>query len=232
MSIVTYEARQNVAVLRMDDGKANAFGYAMLDELDAALDRAEKEAAAVVIAGRAGRFSAGFDLGEMMGGIDKVRALVGRGTQTILRLYGLGMPLVMACTGHALAAGAFTMLTGDVRVLARGAFKIGLNEATIGMPLPVLAVELCRDRLNPAHLTRSTLFGQIVDPELAVIAGWGDELAAEGEVVDVATVRAAMLATLPRPAYAQTKLALREKTIAHVRDTLAMDLARLTAPSK
>ena len=232
MPIVHYEARENVALLRMDDGKANAFGYAMLDELDAALDRAEREAAAVVLAGRAGRFSAGFDLAEMMGGIDKVRALVGRGTTTFLRLYGLGMPLVVACTGHALAAGAFTLLTGDLRVAAKGAFKIGLNEATIGMPLPILAVELCRDRLSPAHLMKSTLFGQIVDPEQAVVAGWVDELADEAGVVDAAVVRAALLAKLPRPAYAQTKLALREKMIGYAKDTLAMDLARLTAPSK
>jgi enoyl-CoA hydratase len=232
MPIVHYEARENVALLRLDDGKANAFGYALLDELDAALDRAEREAAAVVIAGRAGRFSAGFDLGEMMAGIDKVRALVGRGAKTMLRLYGLGMPLVAACTGHALAAGAFTLLTCDVRVAAKGAFKIGLNEATIGMPLPIVAVELCRDRLKPEHLLRSTLFGQTVDPEGAVAAGWVDELADEAAVVDTAVARAALLAKLPRPAYAQTKLALRERTIAYVNDTLAMDLARLTAPSK
>ena len=232
MPVITYEARENVALVRMDDGKANAFGYAMLDELDAALDRAEREAAAVVLAGRPGRFSAGFDLGEMMAGIDKVRALVGRGTSTFLRLYGLPMPLVAACTGHALAAGAFTLLTADVRVAARGAFKIGLNEATIGMPLPVLAVELCRDRLAPAHLLSSTLFGQIVDPERAVVAGWVDELADEAAVVDTAVARAALLTKLPRPAYAQTKLALRERMIAHVRQTLELDLARLTAPTK
>lgn len=232
MSIITYEARDAVALLRMDDGKANAMGYALLDELDAALDRAEREASAVVVVGRAGRFCAGFDLGEMMGGIERVRALVTRGAGLLTRLYGLPMPVVAACTGHALAGGALMLLTADVRVAARGRYKIGLNEVQIGMPLPVLGIELCRDRLSPMHLMASTLFATVVDPEGAVVAGWVDELADDASVVDVAAERAKQLSALPRVAYGKTKLALRERTIEYVRKTLAEDMARLTPPAK
>jgi enoyl-CoA hydratase len=232
MSHVNYELRDNVAVVRMDDGKANAVGYALADGLDAALDRAEREASAVVLTGRPGRFSAGFDLAEMTGGAEKVRALVTRGAEVLLRLYALPVPLVMACTGHALAAGALLLLTGDVRVAARGPFKIGLNEVAIGMPLPVLGMELARDRLNPAHLTASTLFAQVVDPEHALAAGWVDELADEAALVETAIGHAKRLTALPREPYARTKLALRERTIRYVRETLAEDMARLTGPAK
>jgi enoyl-CoA hydratase len=230
MSPVTYEARDSVAVLRMDDGKANALGYDLMDALDAALDRAEKEASAVVLIGRAGRFSAGFDLKQMMAGVEQARALVTRGAGSLLRLYTLPMPLVMAVSGHALAAGALLVLTGDVRIAARGAFRIGLNEVQIGMPVPVLAMELARDRLTPSHLMSATLFATVVDPEQAVVAGWVDELADEAAVLDRAIERARQLAALPRDAYAKTKMVLRERSVRYMRETLEMDMARLVPP--
>lgn len=230
MSNVTYDLRDKIAVITMDDGKANALSYALMDALDGALDRADKEASAVVLTGRRGRFSAGFDLAEMMGGVDKARALVSRGADMLLRLYALPMPLVVAVSGHALAGGALTVLTGDIRVAARGAFRIGLNEVQIGMPVPVLAMELARDRLHPSHLTAATLFANVVDPEGALAAGWVDDLAAEEGLLDAALAHAKKLAALPRDPYAKTKTALREKTIRYARETLAEDMKRLTPP--
>lgn len=230
MSHVTYEIRDNVAIVRLDDGKANALSYALMDELEGALDRAEKEAAAVLLVGRPGRFSAGFDLAEMMASVDRARALVSRGAQILMRLYALPMPLVIACTGHALAGGALMLLTGDVRVAVRGPFRIGLNEVQIGMPVPVLAMELARDRLNPMHLMASTLFATVVDPEKALVAGWIDDLAEPDALVEAAFGHAKKLTALPRDAYAKTKMALRERTIRYVKETLVEDMARLTPP--
>src|ERR1700722_11988958 len=112
MSHVNFELREKVAVVTMDDGKANALGYALMDGVDEALARAEQEAAAVVLVGRPGRFSAGFDLAEMMGGAAKVHAMITRGADFLLGLYALPMPIVVACTGHALAGGALLVLTG------------------------------------------------------------------------------------------------------------------------
>lgn len=228
---VNYELSGNVAILRMDDGKANALSDAMMDALDAALDRAEKEAAAVVLTGRSGKFCAGFDLRQMMAGVDQARALVSRGAKLLLRLYGLPLPLVVACTGHALAGGALVLLTGDHRVAVRGPFRLGLNEVQIGMPVPILAMELARDRLEPRHLLRSTLFATIVEPEAGLAAGWVDQLVDdEAALAAAALAEAQRIAQLPRDAYAKTKLALREKTIRYVRDTLEADMLRLTPP--
>jgi enoyl-CoA hydratase len=230
MALVTFELRDKIALIQMDDGKANALSYALMDALDAALDRAEKEAVAVVLTGRRGRFSAGFDLAEMMAGMDQARAIVSRGANLLLRLYALPLPLVTVSTGHALAGGALLLLTGDVRLAVRGAFRIGLNEVQIGMPVPILAMELARDRLHPAHLTAATLFATVLDPEAALVAGWVDELAAEEGLLDAALAHARKLGALPRGAYAQTKVALREKTIRYARETLVEDMKRLTPP--
>jgi enoyl-CoA hydratase len=230
MPLLTFDLRESTAVVTMDDGKANAVSFAMMDEVDAALERARREAAAVVLAGRPGRFSAGFDLSEMMAGPERARAMIARGAEFLLGLYLCPMPLIIACSGHALAGGALVVLTGDVRVAARGAFRIGLNEVQIGLPVPILAMELARDRLQPAHLTAATLFAEIVDPEQALRAGWVDSLTAPEGLVDAAVREAARLAALPREPYAKTKVSLRGRTVSYVRATLAEDLERLLPP--
>ncbi len=230
MTIVAYELQESIAVLRMDDGKANALSHPMMAALDEALDRAEKEASAVVLTGRAGRFCAGFDLKHMMAGPDAAREMVSRGADLLLRLYTLPLPLVVACTGHALAGGALVVLTGDVRVGARGAFRVGLNEVQIGMPVPVLAMELARDRIEPRHLASATLFAKVTEPDEALGMGWFDEVVDEPALFETSLAHAKRLAALPRHPYAKTKEALRERTVKYIRDTLVDDMKRLTPP--
>src|SRR5437867_3501766 len=114
--MIEFQLADKVAVARMDDGKANALSYEMIDALLGALDRAEAEASALVLTGRPERFCAGFDLRIMMSGMEHATKLLTRGLDVLLRLYSTPLPLVIACTGHALAGGALVVLTGDVRI--------------------------------------------------------------------------------------------------------------------
>lgn len=228
--LLTYALDGTTAVLTMDDGKANALSDAMIDALTAALARAEGEATAVVLTGRPERFCAGFDLKVMMSGPDNAKALLTRGSELLMRLYSFPLPLVVASTGHALAGGALVLLTGDVRVGAAGAYRVGLNEVAIGLPVPVLAMELARDRIVGTELARATLMATIYDPEGAARVGYLDAVAPAAELLDRAKAEAAKLGQLPRIPYSATKTRLRGKTIAHIRDTLAHDLATLLAP--
>ena len=227
---VSYEQDGTVAILTMDDGKANAISHGLMDALEEALSRAERDASAIVLTGRVGRFSAGFDLREMMSGLDRARALVSRGGNLLMRLYELPLPLVIACSGHALAAGALIVLTGDLRIGVDGPFKLGLNEVSIGMPVPILAMELARDRLETRHLIPATLFATTVDPATAVTWGYLDQLATAEELRATAVREATRLGARSRDAYAKTKLALRERTIRYVKETLAFDMERMTPP--
>jgi enoyl-CoA hydratase len=226
--LVSYTLEGTTAVLQMDDGKANALSPAMVDALVEALRRAEKEASAVVLAGRAERFSAGFDLRVMMSGRDAALALLNKGMELLLGFYGTPLPVVIACSGHALAGGALLVLTGDLRLGIAGPFKIGLNEVAIGLPVPTLAMEFARDRLSKRALTRATLLAEIYDPEGAVGAGYLDALVPGGELVDRAKQEAARLGALSRGAYAATKQLLRKPTIERIRAGLDAELARLT----
>ena len=227
MPVAHYALDGTTAVVQMDDGKANALSDAMIAELGAALARAEKEASAVVLSGRPDRFCAGFDLKVMMSSPEAARALLRSGADLLMRLYGSPLPVVIACTGHALAGGALVLLTADVRIGAAGAFRIGLNEVTIGMPVPVLAMELARDRLATTELGRATLCAHIYAPEEAVRAGYLDEVAPPADVLTRAKEEAAKLGALGRMAYGATKKRLRGKTIEHVLSSLDADMAAI-----
>ena len=153
---VTYNVDGDVALIHFDDGKANALSMSAIDAIDAALTRAERETKAVVLAGRPGRFCAGFDLSVMNAGIEACRTLVRRGGELALRLYMFPQPVVIACTGHALAAGGVLLTAADHRVGATGEFKIGFNEVAIGLPLPIFLAELAEQRLSRRYLTAAT----------------------------------------------------------------------------
>lgn len=223
--IVNFELRDEVALVRMDDGKANAMAAPLLDGINRALDRALAEAKAVVLMGRQGRFSAGFDLKIMMSSPEAARSLVMHGGEVLMRLYEHPQPLVVACTGHAIAGGVLMAATGDIRLGIPGDFKLGLNEVGNGMPVPILAHEIARDRLDPRFFVEAVLFARLWDPEQAVRVGWLDRLVPEGELEARCIEEAKALAKLPKSAFAATKRSIRRQTITYIRDTLAMNLA-------
>jgi enoyl-CoA hydratase len=218
--LVNYELRGQVALLRFDDGKANVISQSSAAALNLALDRAEKEAAALVIAGRAGRFSAGFDLSVMKQGGAAVAAMLADGGSLGSRLYEFPIPTVAAVTGHALAMGAVLLMTIDERIAAQGAFKIGLNEAAIGMSLPNFALILARDRLSPTHLVRATANAEIYTPDAAVDAGFVDRVVDAESVIDAAVARAEELSALDTGSHYAIKSALRAETQAALRESI------------
>ena len=225
--LVSYSLDNKIATLTMDDGKANALSKDMLDNLSAALARAEQEATAIILAGRAERFCAGFDLRVMMSGPANAVELLRAGSKLLLALYRTPLPLVIACTGHALAGGALVVLTGDYRIGAAGPFKLGLNEVAIGLPVPVLAMELARDRLSKRALHHATLCAQIYDPASAVDAGYLDAVVPADQLHARAVAEATRLGALGRMPYRATKERLRGATIAHIESSLEKDLAAL-----
>jgi enoyl-CoA hydratase len=227
MAVVYYQLESKTALIQMDDGKANALSEAMIAEVGEALARAEREASAVVLSGRPDRFCAGFDLKVMMSSPEAAKAMLRNGAELLMKLYGSQLPIVAACTGHALAGGALVLLTADVRIGAAGAFRIGLNEVSIGMPVPVLAMELARDRLANTELGRATLRAQIYGPDEAARVGYLDEVIPGGELGARAKEEAVKLGALSPMAFRATKKRLRRKTIDHILATLDEDMATI-----
>ena len=230
---VTYEIRDRVAVITMDDGRANAINLEVIDELELALDRAaeDTEVGAVLIAGRPGRFSAGFDLAAMTSSSASMRQLVSAGGRLLARLLLEPTPVVAACTGHALAAGGLLLLAADHRVGAAGDWKIGLNEVAIGMPMPKWGVELARYRLRPSEFDWRLVLGQVASPDEALRAGFLDRVVPAEAVLDEAMAVAVGLSALARPAVEGTKRRARGPVAARMLEGMDTDLAEISTPS-
>lgn len=218
----TVSIENDIALVTLDDGKANAISLDLLAAANTALDEAEAKAKVIVLAGRPERFSAGFDL-KFLATADPVNRakLVNGGGRLALRLFTSEKPIVIACTGHAIAMGAFLLLGGDTRIGARGAYKIGANETVNNMTLPPFGVELPRARLNPMYLTEALAQARLYTPDEAVPVGWLDRVVEPGEVIGAALAEAARLLPLANDAYGRNKRLARQPTIDLLTPTLA-----------
>lgn len=221
---VSYTLEGGIATIAMDDGKVNAMSLQMQAELNAALDRARNDRATVLLTGRKGVFSAGFDLPVLAAGGADALKMLGGGFALAERLLTFPTPVVIACTGHALAMGVFLVASADYRIGAEGAYKIGANEVAIGMILPRAAIEICRARLAPAHFQRAVITAEIYTPAEAVTAGFLDRVVAEAELPAEAQAAAARLTKLSMKAHAASKLLARERQLKDLRAAMEADL--------
>jgi enoyl-CoA hydratase len=226
---LTIERRGPVLVLHLDDGKANALTFELIAAIRSAVVEAETDegVGAVVIHGRDGRFSGGFDLGVMFGDdLAAIINLVADGGELVHTLYGASVPVVAACTGHALAAGALVLLGCDVRIGADVDAKIGLNEVAIKMVLPDWAFTIATERLSRRHLQRAVANARITGPHDAAAAGYLDEVVPAEDVLERAVAVAEELATTLDPsAYHRTVKILRGEVLQTMADQIASDRA-------
>ena len=221
--VVTYQFNDSIATITMDDGKVNALSLQMFSELNAAFDRAKADGAVVVFTGREGKFSAGFDLGELGAGGPDAAALLRSGFELAERILSFATPVVIACNGHAIAMGVFLLLSGDYRIGVDGPYKINANEVALGMTMPRTAVEICRQRLAPAHFNRAIILAEPYSPADAVGAGFLDRVVEASELQNVARNTAAQLATLNMDAHAASKLRARDHALKAIHAAIEAD---------
>lgn len=212
---VSYRRDDSVAVITMDDGKVNALGPAMLGEINTALDQAEGEnAGAVVIAGNDRVFSGGFDLkvfrsGDVQASIDMLKA----GFELSHRLLSFPVPVVAACTGHAIAMGSFLACSADHRI-AGPTYSFQANEVAIGMVLPYPALEIMKLRLTRSAYQQAAGLAKTFLGETALAGGWIDEIAMSDRVLARGIEAAHDFATnLHAKAHYACKMRARQETL-------------------
>ena len=224
-TLVRYELADGIATLSMDDGKANVMSLRMLQALNAAFDRAQADKAVVLLVGRERIFSGGFDLGAFKRDREELYGMLAAGARLAERLAAFPRPIVAACTGHAIAMGAFLLLSADLRIGPDRDARVHINEVQIGMTLPWFAIEVCRMRLAPPALNRAMLTAEPYFPQQALAAGFFDELAAPETLLSVARERAAALVKLDAGSFTATKQRVRQHTLEALRDAVQKDLA-------
>jgi enoyl-CoA hydratase len=223
--LATYELRERIATITIDDGKVNAFSIPMLKAVHAALDQAERDGAIVILTGRENYFSAGFDLKVFAGGeVDQVIEMLTLGATLVERILGFTTPVITACSGHTVAAGAFLPLAADMRIGIEGPYRIGLNEVKIGLTVPWFVIELARQRLAPAHFNRAVVSATMHNPSEAVSAGFFDRVVPADELRAASLDVAAELAELNPQAHAATKLRVRGDTLKAIRLAIETEL--------
>jgi enoyl-CoA hydratase len=222
--LVSYRREGSIATITMDDGKRNALSPQMFAALYAALDRAEQDQAAVVLTGREQVLSAGFDLKVLRGGGPATLRMLRAGYSLTARLLAFPRPTVVACNGHALAMGAFLLLSCDYRLGVPGDYKYAANEVAIGLPMPRVGAEVLRLRLTPAAFQRATILAETFAPEGAREAGFIDRLVPAGELLAQAHATAAELLKLDMPAHVLTKRRVRAEVLDNIQRGLRADL--------
>lgn len=218
MSLTGYELDDGIATIRLDDGKVNALSEEMLGEIASRLDQAEADGAVVVLTGREGIFSAGFDLKTEAEGWPPMLVA---GARVMERLLSFPRPVVVACNGSAIAAGSFLLLSSDYRVGADVDLKVGLNEVAIGLTLPWFAIAIAKHRLARPWFDRCTVTGAMIGAEDGLRAGFLDEIVPADELDERALAVARELAGINHDAHAATKLRIRQEALEGVRDGIA-----------
>lgn len=221
--LVQVTTDENYAIIKIANGKVNAISHEVIDEINNSLDIAEKEERVVIITGQNGILSGGYDLKVMTKSADAAKELVTRGSQLSHRLLSFPTPVIMACNGHAVAKGAFLLLSADYRIGTEGAFKIGLNEVMIGMTMHNAGIEIAKGKLAPVYFERSVSNSEMYSPEEAIAAGFLDKIVPEEHLLGTATKVAQLFGKLNKNAHKNTKLKVRKELLERLAKAIKED---------
>jgi enoyl-CoA hydratase len=221
---VTYQSEENYAIITINNGKANAISHEVIVGLNASLDKASEENKVVILTGKTGFFSAGFDLKVMAKSPESAKELVTKGSKLSLRMLSFPQPIIVACSGHAIAKGAFLLLSADYRIGVEGAFKIGLNEVMIGMTMHNAGIAIAKARLSEVYLNRSVNNAEMYSSKQAIEAGFLDLIVPENHLMSTAVKVAEMSAKLNKKAHAETKLKVRKQHLEALEIAIELDL--------
>ncbi|APV41580.1 enoyl-CoA hydratase [Pseudomonas frederiksbergensis] len=221
--LISYHLEDGIATLTLSNGKVNAISPDVIAAFNAALDQAVTDRAVVIITGTPGMLSGGYDLKVMTSGPKEAVALVTAGSTLARRLLSHPFPVIVACPGHAVAKGAFLLLSVDYRIGVDGPFTIGLNEVQIGMTMHHAGIELARDRLRKSAFHRAVINAEMFNPQSAVDAGFFDLVVSAEELQGAALAAARQLKKINMIAHKNTKLKVRKALLERLDNAIILD---------
>jgi enoyl-CoA hydratase len=221
---VTYQSEETYVIITINNGKVNAISHEVVAGLNEGLDKALEEKKVVILTGKTGFFSAGFDLKVMAKSPESAKELVTKGSKLSLRMLSFPQPIIIACSGHAIAKGAFLLLSADYRIGVEGAFKIGLNEVMIGMTMHNVGIAIAKARLSEVYVNRSVNNAEMYGSKQAIEAGFLDLIVPANQLMSTAVKVAEMSAKLNKKAHAETKLKVRKQHLKALEMAIALDL--------
>ncbi len=223
--LVSFKSDNGISTITMDDGKANAMSVQMLQGLNDALDQAEQAGGVVILAGREGILSGGFDLSVFKSGDnEKILKMLTLGAELSHRMLSFPLPIIAACTGHAVAMGTFILLCCDYRIGAKGSSKFAANEVAIGLTVPYFAIEVIKQRVINKHRSKAVGLAHFFEIDEALEAGFLDQVAEPGQVLAESILKAEEFLKLDLNAHTGSKLRLREPMLSALRVAIDKDI--------
>jgi enoyl-CoA hydratase len=218
--VIDVQTRDDVAVVRIEHGKANALDTELMRDLSAALqDLRDRRTGAAVLTGTGTIFGAGVDLFRVVNGGETYAAEFVPGlARFLVELFEYPLPLVAAVNGHAIAGGCIVACACDYRIMAAGKGTIGVPELLVGVPFPTVAIEIMRFTVPPHELQALVYTGRTCGAEEALRRGLVHEMVAADQLLDRAHEVARQLAAIPAAVFTSTKLALRHEVAARLRN--------------
>ena len=210
------ENHSGIAVLRLDHGKAHAIDLELATALRDALAEVENDPGVngAVITGTGSIFCAGVDIVRLLNeGPRYVDEYVPMMIGMILKQFRLPIPLVAAINGHAIAGGCVLAAGCDYRMMADGRGTIGVPELTVGLPFPLVALEVLRFATSEAHLQELVYRGKTYVVAEAYERGLVDEVVDPNTLLSRAIDVAGQLGSEPSARFRITKKQLRQPTI-------------------
>ena len=220
--LATLTNEDDISIITLDDGEANVFSPQMIQDVNECLDKVPTESGALIITGRDGMFSAGFDLkiisaGDMQATMDMSLS----GFKLLSRLFSFPRPILAACSGHGIALGTFLLCCCDYRIGVKGDFMIGANEMRTNMVIPIPILELISHRVSASHKYRAILGAEMYSIENGIGAGLIDEVVDPENLMETAMLKAKDLATMGHPSYSLTKELLIREPLQKINDAIS-----------
>jgi len=219
--IATLSKESDISIIKLDDGKANAFSYDMLSQLNELLAKVPRDSGALVITGREGLFSGGFDLKTLAtGDMEKITKMVQLGYNLLLELFSFDRPIVAAVSGHSIALGLFVTCSADYRIAIDGKYVCQANEVRNNMDIPTQIMEILKARVNKKYFYPAVYHSDAYSVQESIEVGFIDEVVSEDQFMERAMEKAKELATLPHPFYANTKKTAQEDVRQKIADAI------------
>ena len=220
--IATLTSKDDISIITLDDGKANVFSPKMIQDVNECLDKVPTESGALIITGRDGMFSAGFDLkiissGDMQATMDMSLS----GFKLLSRIFSFQRPVLAACSGHGIALGTFLLCCCDYRIGVKGDYMIGANEMRTNMVIPIPILELISHRVTASHKYRAILGAEMYSIQDGVEAGLIDEIVDSKDLMEAAMLKAKDLASMGHPSYTLTKELFIREPLQKINDAIS-----------
>jgi enoyl-CoA hydratase/carnithine racemase len=220
MGHVAYERSEAVGFIVINRPPANSYEIGFMRELDAAIEAAETDSECRVVIVRSSLpsfFCGGADIKQFRANAPHENMeMITLAHDTLCRPAQSDKIYIAEIAGHALGGGFEIALACDLRFAARGKYRLGLPEVTLGLLPGNGGTQRLAALIGPNKALELMISGTTVSPEEAHRIGMTNQLFDEAELADQTVAFANQLASAATFAIGRIKRSVYDGFCAHL----------------